>query len=243
MGHLDAEISEAVASLRFGAATWLFLLCSRWFVEFGVFLAVAGGRDVLRRARVPRTLIVVGIATMLASIVANGLKTVFDRPRPPLGEDPVTALTRLPVSGSFPSGHAATAFAAAVALGLLVPRLRVPALTVAALVAFSRVYLGVHYVSDVVAGGLIGAAIAAAVVYASSGFSGRSRARDSAPASPGRGSGRGSDPARPRSGAAGASGAVGGVSTSSGPNTSSSVLPASSASNWAFSIVSRFTRI
>jgi undecaprenyl-diphosphatase len=191
MGHLDVELSEAVASLRFGAATWLFVVASAWWVKAPLFLAIAGARDVAARRRVPLTLLAVGIAAGLSSAAANGLKTVFDRPRPPLGDDPVTALTALPSTASFPSGHAATAFGAAVALGLLVPRLRIPALAIAGLVAFSRVYLGVHYTSDVIAGGLLGAAIAAAVVYASSGFSGRSRARDSAPASPGRGSGLG----------------------------------------------------
>jgi undecaprenyl-diphosphatase len=191
MGHLDVELSEAVASLRFDAATWLLIVASAWWVKAPLFMAVAGARDVTARARLPVALLTVAVAAGLASAAASGLKLVFDRPRPPLGDDPVTALVALPSSASFPSGHAATAFGAAVALGLLVPWLRIPALAVAGLVAFSRVYLGVHYTSDVIAGGLLGAAIAAAVVYASSGFSGRSSARDSAPARPGRGSGLG----------------------------------------------------
>ena len=65
------------------------------------------------------------------------------------GVDPLVAL---PHSASFPSGHAATAFAAAVAVGALAPRLRPLLVAVAALVAISRVYLGVHFPSDVIWG-------------------------------------------------------------------------------------------
>ncbi len=62
-----------------------------------------------------------------------------------------------------PSAHASTAFAAAVAAGLVHPRLRWPLLALAALIALSRVWLGVHYLTDVIAGAALGAAIALAV--------------------------------------------------------------------------------
>jgi undecaprenyl-diphosphatase len=65
-----------------------------------------------------------------------------------------------------PSGHATTAFAAAVALGLCCPRLRLPALALAGGVALSRVYLGVHYAADVLAGAALGAGIAGLLVAA-----------------------------------------------------------------------------
>ena len=57
-----------------------------------------------------------------------------------------------------PSGHATTAFAAAVAVALLWPRLRVPMLIYAFLIAASRVVLDAHYVSDVLAGAAVGVA-------------------------------------------------------------------------------------
>jgi undecaprenyl-diphosphatase len=60
------------------------------------------------------------------------------------------------VYASFPSGHAITAFACAVALGYFLPRLRWALLTLAVLVAISRVVVGAHYASDVIAGAAIG---------------------------------------------------------------------------------------
>ena len=59
-----------------------------------------------------------------------------------------------------PSGHATTAFAAALAAGLVHPRLRVPLLVLAGLIAVSRVWLGVHYPSDVLVGAAVGSAVA-----------------------------------------------------------------------------------
>ena len=62
----------------------------------------------------------------------------------------------LPSSSSLPSGHAATAFAAAAAVGSFHPRLRVPLYALAAVVALSRVYLGVHFWFDIAAGAALG---------------------------------------------------------------------------------------
>ena len=64
---------------------------------------------------------------------------------------------------SFPSGHAVTAFAMAVGLGALAPKLRWPLLALAALVAASRVMIGAHYLSDVLAGAGLGFAAAVLV--------------------------------------------------------------------------------
>jgi len=69
-------------------------------------------------------------------------------------------LVALPDNGAMPSGHAAGAFAAAVAVGLVHPRLRWPLLALAGLVALSRVWLGVHYLTDVIVGAALGAAVA-----------------------------------------------------------------------------------
>lgn len=78
------------------------------------------------------------------------LKYILRRHRP---RDVVTALGRL--DSSFPSGHTAGSFAAACALAYLAPSLAAAALTFALVVAVSRLYLGLHYLSDVTGGMLV----------------------------------------------------------------------------------------
>jgi membrane-associated phospholipid phosphatase len=78
---------------------------------------------------------------------------------------------------SFPSGHAATAFAGATMLASYAPRYRVPFYGLACLIAFSRLYNGVHYPTDVAAGAVLGALIALLLLAAV-----RRRSRRSSPA-------------------------------------------------------------
>lgn len=114
------------------------------FVGIGLWVA-------LRRHRVAVGVAVV--AAVVASEIASGaLKRVFDRPRPSVTYADVHPLIPVPASASMPSGHAWTAFAAATVLCVVLPNRRTWLLALATLIAVSRVYLGVHYPSDVVAG-------------------------------------------------------------------------------------------
>jgi hypothetical protein len=97
-----------------------------------------------------------GVAAGLAAAITAGLKEAFDRSRPSVADPSFASVIPPPGSDSLPSGHAAEAFAAATVIAILAPRLRLPALVLAALVAVSRVYLGVHYPLDVLAGALVG---------------------------------------------------------------------------------------
>jgi undecaprenyl-diphosphatase len=116
------------------------------------------------RGRRPATAAVLSTAAyFVATGIDSVVKGLFERPRPPLVDPAVHPLVAVPHSYSMPSGHAATAFAAAVAVGLVHPRLRWPLLVLAALVAISRVWLGVHYLSDVLAGAALGSAVALAL--------------------------------------------------------------------------------
>jgi len=105
----------------------------------------------------------VGVAILIAESVSGALKVRIGRDRPPLQDPDPEPLVELPVTHSFPSGHATVAFACATVLALAVPRLRVPLFVLAALIAFSRVYVGVHYPFDVLAGAVLGFGIARAL--------------------------------------------------------------------------------
>jgi membrane-associated phospholipid phosphatase len=124
--------------------------------EHGALWLAAGlagaATDPLRREMWLRATALVGGAH-LASI---GVKRVVRRPRPVLpGAGP---LVRTAGRHSFPSSHAASAAAAGVAFGTLLPRGPVPPL--AAAMCLSRLVVGVHYPSDVACGALLGAATA-----------------------------------------------------------------------------------
>ena len=128
-----------------------------WFIT-ACFLAVFGGPDGRRAA-------LTGLAAIgAASLVVNQpMKLIGERHRPDrngLGV-PQQRWVRMPSSTSFPSGHSASAAAFAVAVGDLLPALRLPLRGAASVVAFSRVYTGVHYPIDVLVGAIVGAFLAA----------------------------------------------------------------------------------
>lgn len=99
---------------------------------------------------------------LLASAVTNiPAKLLSRRTRPDLEAVPVVRrLARLPASSSFPSGHSASAFAFATGAVIERPALAPFVFPLAASVAYSRVYTGVHYPSDVIAGAALGAGLA-----------------------------------------------------------------------------------
>jgi undecaprenyl-diphosphatase len=103
------------------------------------------------------------IAVALADWSAMGLKALFDRERPPLRYAEPDPLVRTPHDGAFPSGHAATSFAAATILSLAFPRFAPFLFVLAAAVAWSRVYVGVHYPLDILGGAVLGVLVAIAL--------------------------------------------------------------------------------
>ena len=104
---------------------------------------------------------------MLTALVAGYLagdevlKQIIQRPRPFETIAGVNLLVAPPGSYSFPSGHATAAFASSLVLARKIPALFLPVLILACVMAFSRVYVGVHYPLDVLAGSILGATCAA----------------------------------------------------------------------------------
>lgn len=114
------------------------------------------------------------LCAMLAGFLIGeiGLKNLIERPRPFVA-NPDIVLTIKPPSGySFPSGHSCSSFASATVLLMRDKRFGYPALAVAFLIAFSRLYNYVHYPSDVLCGILLGilCAVATVIIFKKTGF-------------------------------------------------------------------------
>lgn len=116
----------------------------------------------------------VGAAAMAAStgiVVFKSLKRVTGRTRPCHISPNCWATLLPPDKFSFPSGHTITAFSVAISLGLFYPSLMIGLLFCAISVAASRILLGMHFLTDILAGAVIGgllgyAAFSLAVVTA-----------------------------------------------------------------------------
>jgi membrane-associated phospholipid phosphatase len=145
--------------VHWAPADWCFEHLSDWWVKSLVIVGIGLVADLWTR-RFPRGVALGVVSYVAAEGLSAMLKGAFDRPRPSVVDPAVHPLVAVPKSGSMPSTHAATAFAAALAVGLVHPRLRWPLLALAALIAVSRVWLGVHYLTDVIVGAALGAAIA-----------------------------------------------------------------------------------
>ena len=100
---------------------------------------------------------------VLADAMSYALRYAIGRDRPPVRFPEPRALVHIPANPSFPSGHAATSFACAATLAWLTPLSPVALYALAALIAFSRVYVGVHYPLDVIGGAALGLGVATAL--------------------------------------------------------------------------------
>lgn len=158
LAQWDGAALEWLHGVHWGPLTVVFVIASAWWVKWPL-IAVAGGCCDAFKRRLPTAALAAAGAAAVADGLSTLLKHITERARPPLADPSIQALVALPDSPSFPSGHAATAFAAATAVGVLHPRFRAPLLALAVMVAVSRVYLGVHFWSDVVVGSLLGVAV------------------------------------------------------------------------------------
>jgi undecaprenyl-diphosphatase len=127
-----------------------------WFATAAA-LALLGGSGGRLAAR--QGLVSLAIASAFANLVAKPL-TTRRRPARKEAEELASRHVPMPRSSSFPSGHAASAFAFATGAANAQPTLSAPLRALAMLVGYSRVHTGVHYPADVLAGAFIGVSAA-----------------------------------------------------------------------------------
>ena len=138
--------------------TQFFMAASRlgdgplWWVSGLVLLAVGG---VSGRHAVLAAALAIGASILLF----KGLKNLIGRPRPCAVWADLPCLLLPPDRFSFPSGHTMTAFAACVAYAELLPGSSLLFLPAALLIGASRVFLGLHYPTDVLVGALLGSGL------------------------------------------------------------------------------------
>lgn len=156
---LDKDLYETIASSSTPSLDSAMRRLSRsadhgklWFA-IAAGLALAGGPSGRRAARLG--LAALGIASGSANLIAKPLSS-RGRPARSESEDLARRHVRMPRTSSFPSGHTASAFAFATAVGKRQPTLSVPLQAIATAVGYSRVHTGVHYPADVLAGAFIG---------------------------------------------------------------------------------------
>lgn len=121
-----------------------------WFLIVLVLLIARHRVGGLRPAATLFTAIGIG------GVIEYTLKFLVMRPRPAAVEEHVIHLTHMPISSSFPSGHAVSSFVSMYVLYRLFPKSIRWALPCAIIMSYSRIYVGVHYPLDVVTGALIG---------------------------------------------------------------------------------------
>ena len=101
--------------------------------------------------------VAVALSLILTTILGNEIiKKIVQRPRPFAVDNSVTLLIPQPGQYSFPSGHTSNSIAAAVSIFLFYKKPGIAAIALALLIAFSRMYLFVHYPTDILGGIVLG---------------------------------------------------------------------------------------
>jgi undecaprenyl-diphosphatase len=127
--------------------------------EHGMIWVILGALRGLRGERHWRAAVRVGIGVGVESLVVNGgVKSIFRRSRPVVTA-PRPLPLRIPITSSFPSGHASSAFFSATLLSDRDPALAPLYYGMAVVVAASRIYVKIHHASDVIGGVAIGTAL------------------------------------------------------------------------------------
>jgi undecaprenyl-diphosphatase len=164
VGSIDDRTVIWITSHRLAPLNGLFVALGTVEKLGAIWIVCALAVGIVLRLRLLQTIVlavVTATATFVADSVSFGVKDLVQRARP-FEVHPTIHPLYVVHSSSFPAGHAATALAGAVLLACVAPRLSPLFLGLAVAICFSRVYVGVHYPSDVLAGAAIGAVVGCA---------------------------------------------------------------------------------
>ncbi len=155
MGLFELKILDFIQKMRFPALDFIMAKITA-LGEWGVFFIIVTALLLLFRKT--RSAGIACAASLVLSflLVDLTIKPLAARPRPYVLNGAATLLISPPSGFSFPSGHSSVSFAFAEALRPLGRNFLICAYVLASLIAFSRLYLYVHYPSDVLAGALVG---------------------------------------------------------------------------------------
>ena len=154
LSRLDASLFHWVVAHRLPLLNQPMVVLSHGGALVWATIAVILGFVFRRRwPAIFQVTLAIGLAALLTDSVA---KPLIARHRPFVSYTDFEVMAGRQRSGSFPSTHAAGAFAAAFAMSRVFPEIRAAFWVMAGLVAFARVYVGVHYPLDVIGGAIIG---------------------------------------------------------------------------------------
>lgn len=159
----DDQILIDLAESRTPEKTGFFLFISNHndWVNIGVPVGLLAGGIIGNDKQMRQNALYVASSSAVNALATMLIKKIVKRPRPFLANVKIRAVYQ-PSHYSFPSGHTSTAFTTATALSQAYPKwyVVVPSYLWAGSVGFSRLYLGVHYPTDVAAGAVLGAGTA-----------------------------------------------------------------------------------
>lgn len=156
---IDFSILDGIQTIRCPFLDFLMPLITM-FGDNGIFwIAVSIALLFFRKYR---TCGIASLGSLLTGVLIGNvlIKNLVTRDRPCWINETINMLIEIPMDYSFPSGHTTASFTAATVIFLHDKRLGIPAYIIAVAVAFSRMYLYVHFPTDILVGAILGTGIA-----------------------------------------------------------------------------------